>query len=470
LFALWYAANAETATFAVGILTVALYGTSFRGAVLGIVIGNALSYGIVGALARAGPRFGQPQMVLSRRAFGVDGNVLPAVLAFLAGVGWLGINSIFGAAALAIVLHIGFLAALAFVVSAQIALAIYGHNMIHRFERFAGVGLTFGFVLLAAATLPHVHLDAAFNPHAPVAAGGEIAGTIYSAALAFSYAVGWGPCASDYSRYLPARSSGRAVWSWTFLGGALPSTALEILGAATVTALPGSHLADATPAEVISAIFGSSPIAIVGLLTVTAGTLSANCLNLYSGSISALTAWDARGRPGFAIEIGALFGALTAGILALARGADPAAGIGPVPLATAAVAVGILCWAIVRHTLARWQAALAVGILGGVIALAGTQPGQVAREFANFLLLLSAWAAPWAGVMLANSRRDASETSVAAGFFGWLAGIVVSLPFWQQSWYVGPIAATNPGLGDASYFVGFGVAYLASRLFARAAK
>jgi hypothetical protein len=41
----------------------------------------------------------------------------------------------------------------------------------------------------------------------------------------------------------------------------------------------------------------------------------------------------------------------------------------------------------------------------------------------------------------------------------WLAGIVVSLPFWQQAWYTGPLAATHPQLGDVSYFLSFAVAY-----------
>jgi NCS1 family nucleobase:cation symporter-1 len=469
LFALWFAANAETATFAVGILTIALYGTSFGGAVLGIAIGNALSYSAVGALARGGPRWGRPQLIVSRRAFGTDANVFPALLAFLAGVGWFGINSIFGATALAIVAHVAYLPALAVVVIAQVAIAIYGHNMIHAFERFAGIALALGFIVLGAATLPRVHLGAAFNPHAPVAGGGEIAGVIYSAALAFSYAIGWGPCAADYSRYLPPGSSSRAVWGWTFLGGALPSTALEILGAATVTALPRAHLADATPANLIFAIFGHGAIALVGLLTITAGTLSANCLNLYSGSISALAAWDERRRPAFALVVAALFGASTAAVLRLARTSDPASGLDSAAIAALAGAIAVLCWLVVRYTLARWQAALAVGAVGGAIALAGTQPGQIAHDFANFLLLLSSWAAPWAGTMLALSRSDNSAKPIATGFYGWLIGIAASLPFWQQSWFVGPLAAAHPELGDVSYFVGFAAAYTASTLLARAA-
>ena len=38
-------------------------------------------------------------------------------------------------------------------------------------------------------------------------------------------------------------------------------------------------------------------------------------------------------------------------------------------------------------------------------------------------------------------------------------GIAASLPFWQQSWFTGPVAAAHPQLGDVSYFVAFAVAF-----------
>jgi NCS1 family nucleobase:cation symporter-1 len=464
LFALWFAANAETATFAVGILTIALYGTSFRGAAIGLIIGNVLGYAIVAALSQLGPRFGRPQMVVSRRAFGQVGNEVPAVLAFLSGVGWFAINSVFGAAALGALLHLDYLPALAIILIAQIAIAIYGHNMIHAFEKVAGIALTIGFVIIAIVTIGRAHFAAGFDIHAPVAAGGETAGIIFSAALAFSYAIGWAPCAADYSRYLPFASNARAVRGWAFFGGWIPSTALEILGAAAVTAIPGGHLADATPAQVIGQLFGGGILAAIGLITVTLGTLSANCLNLYSGALSALVAWDAGRRPALAIGIAIVFGALTTLVLTLARASDPAAAhMSTITIAGTSVAVAVLSGLVVRYTLARWQAALAVGIIGGALSLVGANPGT-GHLYSNFLLLLSTWAAPWAGALLA-SRRDDTARPIAIGFAGWLAGILASLPFWQQAWYTGPIATAYPALGDISYFVGFIVAYAVTAIF-----
>ena len=412
----------------------------------------------MGLLSRGGPRYGLPQMVLSRRAFGRDGNVGPAVLAFLAGVGWFAIDSVFGAQALAALAHVGYPLALAVLLAAQIALAIYGHNAIHAFERYAGILLALGFAVIAAGTLARAHLGAPFDPHAPAAGGGELAGIVFSAALAFSYAVGWGPAASDYSRYLPGASAPRAVSWWAALGGFIPSTLLELLGAAAVTAVRGPGLAAATPAGTIGLLFGGGPLVTIGLLTVLLGTLSANCLNLYSGALSALVAWDARRRPVFALATGAAFALLALVLLLAARANDPSAHYAWWILAAAALAVGALSGAVVRWTLVRWQSALAVGVLGGALALAGSDPAATAHLYTNFLSLLSTWAAPWAGVLLATrgeSARGADGRALAA----WLAGIAASLPFWQQSWFTGPLAAAHPQLGDVSYFVSFGVAY-----------
>ena len=44
------------------------------GAIAGIVIGNVFGFGLLGVLSTFGPRYGVPQMVASRLAFGWYGN------------------------------------------------------------------------------------------------------------------------------------------------------------------------------------------------------------------------------------------------------------------------------------------------------------------------------------------------------------------------------------------------------------
>ena len=87
-------------------------------------------------LAARGPRYGVPQMVLSRICFGFFGNILPAgINALVAGVGWFAVNSVSGAFALNALLGWNAKVCLLIIVVVQIAVAFFGHNLVHAFER-----------------------------------------------------------------------------------------------------------------------------------------------------------------------------------------------------------------------------------------------------------------------------------------------------------------------------------------------
>lgn len=461
LFGLWFSANAEIATWMVGLLTVALYGTSLRGAIFGIVAGNLIGFALLGVLATFGPRYGVPQMVASRLAFGRYGNALPATLSFLAGVGWFAINTVFGAYALQTISGWPYGLSLGLMLFLQVVLAVYGYNLIHWFERVSALLLAAGFGLLAFFTVAQAHWHSSFNPHAPMAAGGEAGGIILATALGFSYATGWVPCASDYSRYLPERTSPGAVWLYSFLGCALPCIALEILGAATVTAVP-HDLSSASPTAAISFLLGSGTVAKLVLLTVALGTLTANCMNLYSGAMAALVVKFPGTSLRAPLATGGIFAALGAAVLAIAHATSVAIVIGGFVIGTIVAVIG-------HVSFARWRAAVIVGILGAVLASGGGHPEQTAQMYTNFLLLLSYWASPWAAVVFVDwlGRRKSARGEwkddalpIRGGTVAWLAGLAASVPFWNQAWFSGPVAAAYPQFGDLSYYVGFAVAGL----------
>jgi NCS1 family nucleobase:cation symporter-1 len=344
---------------------------------------------------------------------------------------------------------------------AQIVLAVYGYNLIHWFERVSVVLLGGGFTLLGIVTFSRADWHAAFNAHAPAAAGGEIGGIILATALGFSYATGWVPCASDYSRYLPQDTSPRRVWWYAFLGCVVPCIILEIMGAATVTAVRGVNFADASPTQAIASLLGSGTIATLVLLTVMLGTLTANCMNLYSGAMAALVVKFPARSWRTPLLTAAIFGAVTAALFGQAR--LPAAVV-----VLFALGVALVVLFVARFRLRRWRAAVVVGVLGSLLASGGGHPQQTAQLYTNFLLLLSYWASPWAAVVFVDwlQRKDrapdadAFETGpqVRPGTYAWIAGLAASLPFWNQQWYTGPFANAFPQFGDLSYYVGFAVA------------
>src|SRR2546429_8971203 len=210
LFWTWTSPNLEFATVFVGVLAVAAFGLSFTQAVLAIVIGSGVGAITQGLLSARGPSHGVPQMVLSRLGFGYWGNVLPAGLnSITAGIGWFAVNSVSGTFALNTLTHMPKPLCLIIIVALQIAIAFFGHNLVHTFERYAFPALAVIFVIATVVILAKSHPG--FEPTAPPFVGGKVGGFLLTTGAVFGYAAGWIPYAADYTRYLPPKVSKAAV-------------------------------------------------------------------------------------------------------------------------------------------------------------------------------------------------------------------------------------------------------------------
>ena len=274
----WASPNLEFATIFVGVIAVAFFGQSFWQAVAALVLGNLLGGVTHGVLSSWGPAHGLPQMVLSRSGFGYWGNILPAGLnAVVAGIGWFAVNSVSGALALSALTSWSAKVTLVIIVVAQIAVAFFGHNLVHVFERFAFPVLAVVFALGAISVLSKAH------PGAP-GSGGGIGGFLITAGAAFGYTAGWNPYATDYTRYLPPDTDRSRVGLMAGLGNFLACTFLMIVGAASMT------VAGASTDNPASDFTGLMPklIGDLVLVGIALGAVSANVLNVYSGAMSFL--------------------------------------------------------------------------------------------------------------------------------------------------------------------------------------
>src|SRR5258708_32161333 len=98
LFWTWTSPNMEFATIFVGVLAVAGFGLGFWAAALALVLGSAIGGITQGILSLRGPKYGEPQMVLSRLGFGYWGNVRPPRRNPVPpGIGWAGGDRLDGA-------------------------------------------------------------------------------------------------------------------------------------------------------------------------------------------------------------------------------------------------------------------------------------------------------------------------------------------------------------------------------------
>jgi NCS1 nucleoside transporter family len=402
LFWTWTSPNLEFATVFVGVLAVAAFRQTFWQAVLAIVLGSALGSLSHGLLGMRGPLFGAPQMIQSRIPFGHWGNILPAGLnAVTAGIGWFAVNSVSGTLALNALTHLPKALCLVIVAAAQIAIAYLGHNFLHAFERVAFPLLVVAFALALVFVVGKAHPSAATG-------GGGTGGFLLTLGATFGYAAGWNPYASDYTRYFRRDVDRRATALWAGLGVFVSCVVLETIGALAFTAVPGPVWFSNGTGQLTSLM--PTLVGDLVLLAIAIGAISANAINIYSGTMSFLAL-------GFRLSL----------------------------------------------TLRRAIVALVFGAIGFVLAYTSLDDQS---KYENFLLVIAYWIGPWLGVVFADwylrrgHRVDGFLFDTRHNpWAGWLAmliaGAVSILLFSNQQQFVGYVARQNGDLGDLAFEVGF---------------
>ena len=404
LFWTWTSPNFEFATIFVGVIAVQFFGLSFWQSVLAIVVGTAAGSVTQGLLSARGPELGVPQMVISRLGFGYWGNAFPAGLnAVVAGIGWFAVNSVSGTFALNSLLHWPKWLCLLIIAVAQIAIAFYGYNLVHAFERYAFPVLAAIFLIASVVILAKSHPGLYIKP----GSGGTTGGFLLATGAAFGYAVGWNPYAADYTRYFPPDANKRAVAWWSGLGVFVSCVLLEVVGAAssTLSSNPSASPTDAFTGHLPTALADAT------LLAIAIGAVAANVLNIYSGALS-FTALGIR-----------------------------------LPL-----------------RLRRAIVALTFGVIGYIVALTGLH--DAGTKYTNFLLIIAYWIAPWLAVVFCDQLLRGGRVNEAllfdrrysnwAGPVAMAVGMGVSIwLFSNQTEYVGVVPSHVPAVGDLTFEVGF---------------
>src|SRR6266542_1896706 len=191
LFWTWMSPNLEFATVFVAVIPIVVFGGGFWPTVIAVTLGIGLGSLTHAILSTWGPRYGVPQLVQSRGAFGFVGNILPAGLqSVTSGIGWYAVNSVSAAFALVTLFTLlgwpalPFWLALVAVVLVQVAVAFAGHNMVHQVERILVPYLGLVFALATIVVLANADPGRGFNSNAPVPFGGPSAAFILAVTIA----------------------------------------------------------------------------------------------------------------------------------------------------------------------------------------------------------------------------------------------------------------------------------------------
>ena len=292
LFWPWFAANVSVLGLSYGAFVLA-FGISFWQAVIVGVVGIVLSFLACGFISVAGKRGSAPTMVLSRAAFGVNGNKLPAAISWLLTVGWETVLVILATLATATVFkQLGWgggdgtkVVALIIVVGLTIFGGVMGFDLIIRLQTVITIVTGVATVVFIALVADHIHWHTVSGIHSGSAQA--VIGALVFVMTGFG--LGWVNVAADYSRYLPRRSSGRGVVWWTTFASSIAPVFLVVFG--LLLAGSSSSLNSAIQADPIGALatllptWFLVPFAIVAVL----GLIGGSVLDIYSSGLALLT-------------------------------------------------------------------------------------------------------------------------------------------------------------------------------------
>jgi purine-cytosine permease-like protein len=198
------------------------------------VVGVVLSFLACGIIAIAGKRGSAPTMILSRAAFGVQGQKLPGVVSWLTSIGWETFLAILATLATATVFkELGWGGGTAtkvvacVVVAALIVLAsVAGYHVIMRMQSVLTWVTGIVTVIYIGMTLKDIHPSAVMA--LPSGSAQSVIGALVLVMTGFG--LGWINIAADWSRYQRRDASGGGVVFWNTFGGALAPMLLVAYG------------------------------------------------------------------------------------------------------------------------------------------------------------------------------------------------------------------------------------------------
>ena len=400
LFTVWFAPQVNMTVLFTGTLAFTL-GLGFWLGLLAMTVGTVLGCLVVAYLSTWGPRTGTAQLPNARMAFGSTVAVV-AVIQWLSAIAWDGLVGIFGGEALAALLGIPFWVAVLIVLATQGVVGVFGYEVIHRMQAVMTVILAITFTVFAIRLLGGHQVVTPPTETGP----GLAAAFVMEVTIALSASISWASYASDYSRYLPARTSRAAVFGYSFAGLVSAYIAVQAIGIAA-----GGMVADQSAVGVRS-VMGGGVLGTLALLAIAFGAIASNAMNDYSGSLAMQTIGVKVRRP------------VSAALVSV-------------------IAFGLIMW---------------------------LHAGNLTERFQGVLLFISYWVPAFVAIVTIDWRRRSagrdlidpaaeltSRADSVAAIASFAIAFAAAIPFMNTTLIVGPVASWLHG-ADLAYFVNFLVA------------
>ncbi|MGJ0383804.1 purine-cytosine permease family protein [Paenarthrobacter nicotinovorans] len=417
LFHVWFSANLNLGNAIYGYLIV-LICPNFWLAVLAIITGNMIGTVLMALHSVQGARLGIPQLIQSRGQFGFYGALVPVLAALLMYGGFTISVTIVGGQALQAATdnHVGLKTSMIIIAVLSLVIAIVGYKAIHKVAKWAALPLTISILVIAIA---------AIVSGGPLTAADEsvsAASFLTAVGIATSFALTYAPFVSDYSRYLPEKTSGPSIFWWTAGGVFLSATSVCLLGALLTVRFPAADLYQGA-----GDAMGRGTVSTIVLLITALGLVLTNVLNVYGGMLNLIT-----------------------GLSSFVR--------------------------IKTSVRTRTVMLLPTFAIGTVLALFASE--SYAANLAAFISVLLLLLIPWGAVNLVDfylvqhGSYNLDAMYVKSGpywhnpatwtwhgfnfkvLIAYTVGVLAGIPFASNSWFVGPLAEQFGGGGDLSWIPG----------------
>ena len=296
LFWPWFAANVSVFGMSYGSFVLG-FGISLWQATVVSVVGIIVSFFLCGLIAIAGKRGSAPTMILSRAAFGVQGQKLPGIVSWLTSIGWetsLAITAVL--ATTTVFRSLGWLSAddqgvglkivaTVAVAALIVAASVLGYHTIMKLQSVLTWLTGAMTVLFLILTFESINWSTAFSHP-----DGTLAQTIGALVMVMTgFGLGWINIAADWSRYQKRTASDGQIIAWNTIGGSVAPIILVFFG----LLLAGSNqkLMDAVGSDPIGALatllpqWVLVPFLIVAILTLVSGAV----LGIYSSGLTLLS-------------------------------------------------------------------------------------------------------------------------------------------------------------------------------------
>lgn len=417
----WFTGNFVLTTLVTGFTGPAL-GLGALPSMLAILIGVAIGTFFMAFHANQGPRMGLPQMIQSRAQFGFRGAVVPFIAVVGVYIGFNVFNVILATDAINTVLPGARTAWYLLLVGLAVLLAIVGHDLLHRVQRWLTWLMIAVFGVLTLLAIRELRADAAL-------AAGPFSWSAFLVQLsaAAGYQISYSVYVSDYSRYLPENTPPGKVIFWTYLGAGGSALWLMSLGAFLASALPAPD-AIGSIREVGNRLFdGFGTFVVLIAVPSLVGIMAVNCYGAMLTSVSAIDAFT-KVKPTLRLRV-----------------------------------TGILVIAAI------------------ILAVARLIPESYLGSFNTFVLLMLYFLVPWTAVNLVDfylvrrghyaigeifNRDGLYRGWSAAGLTAYGLGLLAMVPFMALSFWTGPFTAALGG-ADIAFAVGLPVAGVSYWLLSR---